>query len=95
MSVNNQFPVNRITQDANTSLDSDEIQNIQTNPTFDENAFKVFYTNADSLLNKRDELLVKVLELKPEIIQITETLPKIELMVRLTQKLNLLSQGTN
>ena len=36
----------------------------------------MFYTNADGLLNKRDELLIHIEEFQPKIIAITEIVPK-------------------
>ena len=36
----------------------------------------VFYSNVDSLLNKRDELLARVSTEKPDIIALTEIFPK-------------------
>ena len=41
-----------------------------------ENGFKVFYTNADSLLNKRSEMELLVAEIKPNIIAVTEVIAK-------------------
>lgn len=41
-----------------------------------QNKFKVLYTNADSLINKMDELQVAVGEHNPEIIMICEVIPK-------------------
>ena len=37
---------------------------------------KVLYTNTDGLLNKKDELLILIEDYQPEIIAITETIPK-------------------
>ena len=39
-------------------------------------SFAVFYTNADNLINKRNELYHSLTSVKPEIICITEILPK-------------------
>ena len=36
----------------------------------------ILYTNADGLLNKKDELLLQTDKMKPKIIAITETVPK-------------------
>ena len=41
----------------------------------------IMYTNADSLLNKRDELTIRIRCNPPEIIAITETLPKHEVEI--------------
>jgi hypothetical protein len=41
-----------------------------------EHQLKCFYTNADSLINKRSELELRVFSAKPDIICITEVLPK-------------------
>jgi len=38
--------------------------------------FKVLYTNIDQLLNKRDDLLMKIAYSLPDIILITEVIPK-------------------
>ena len=40
------------------------------------NSMKCMYTNADNLMNKRSELLAIIEASKPDIIAITETLPK-------------------
>ena len=40
------------------------------------NNLKILYSNVDQLLNKRDELTNRILEHNPDIIQLTETLPK-------------------
>jgi len=37
---------------------------------------KIFYTNADQFLNKRDDLLVSIIHDQPDIILITEVIPK-------------------
>ena len=39
-------------------------------------ALKCMYTNADSLLNKRAELLTNIEALKPDVVAVTEVLPK-------------------
>ena len=41
------------------------------------NDFDIFYTNADSLLNKRDNLNVFISGNEPDVILITEVLPKV------------------
>ncbi|HBI40907.1 MAG TPA: hypothetical protein DDY16_08175, partial [Tenacibaculum sp.] len=52
------------------------------NPVFkpvfkkDDNNLIIFYTNADSVFNKKHELLQHISNTKPDIIQITEALPK-------------------
>ena len=38
----------------------------------------MFYTNADQFLNKGDELLLHISNNEPEIIMITEVLPKVQ-----------------
>ena len=43
------------------------------------NSLKVFYANADQFLNKRDNFLLHISNNEPEIIMITEVLPKVEL----------------
>ena len=43
-----------------------------------ENESSIFYTNADSLLNKRDELALLISTNKYDIVVVTEVLPKIE-----------------
>ena len=40
------------------------------------NDFQVLYTNIDQLLNKRDDLLMKIADSSPDIILITEVIPK-------------------
>ena len=37
--------------------------------------FKVFYTNSDQLLNKRDDLFMQIADIPPDIILITEVIP--------------------
>ena len=39
-------------------------------------SFSIFYTNADGLMNKRDELRVIIVDGKPDIIVVTEIFPK-------------------
>ena len=41
---------------------------------------KIFYTNADQFPNKRDELLMIIAGNEPDIILITETIPKAQLL---------------
>ena len=38
--------------------------------------FKVFYTKSDQLLNKRDDLLMQIADTPPDIILISEVIPK-------------------
>ena len=39
-------------------------------------AFKFLYTNCDSLLNKREEIIARIKETNPDIILLSEMLPK-------------------
>ena len=41
--------------------------------------FKVFYTNSDQLLNKRDDLLMQIADIPPDIILITEVIHKAQI----------------
>ena len=41
--------------------------------------FKVFYTNSDQLLNKHDDLLMQIADISPDIILITEVIPKAQI----------------
>ena len=41
-----------------------------------EKGFKLFYTNADQLVNKRDQLLMFIADDPPDIMLITEVIPK-------------------
>ena len=41
-------------------------------------SFKVLYTNADQFLNKRDDLLLHIAANEPDVIMITEVLPKVQ-----------------
>ena len=41
--------------------------------------FKVFYSNSDQLLNKRDDLLMQIDDTPPDIILITEVIPKAQI----------------
>jgi len=48
----------------------------QQNSNTDTDSITCFYTNADSLLNKRSELLMYIYNMQPRIIAITEVQPK-------------------
>ena len=41
--------------------------------------FKVFYTSSNQLLNNRDNLLMQIAETPPDIILITEVIPKAQI----------------
>ena len=41
-------------------------------------SFKVLYTNADQFLNKRDDSLLHIAGNEPNVIMITEVLPKVQ-----------------
>ena len=41
--------------------------------------FKVFYTNSNQLLNKRDYLLMQIAEIPPDIISIIEVISKAQI----------------
>ena len=43
---------------------------------FENNLITIYYTNADGLLNKKDELELIIKEKKPSFIVITEVFPK-------------------
>ena len=49
---------------------------------------KILYTNADSLLNKKHELILRIQNIEPDIIAIVEALPKMLYLAHL--KLNFL-----
>jgi len=51
------------------------VQSIDTESNREDN-LTIYYTNADSLLNKKDELYLELRRKKPDILVITETLPK-------------------
>ena len=40
------------------------------------NSLKFFYTNADQFVNKRDDLLARIADDEPDVILITEVIPK-------------------
>ena len=63
-------------QDLRPSLKSKscQVQNSSTIKSYQN--LTVFYTNADNLINKRNELYHSIASVKPEIICITEILPK-------------------
>ena len=64
------------TQASDLSSDTDGI-NRKANDRCDKTkSMKFMYTNADNLMNKRSELLAIIEASKPDIIAITETLPK-------------------
>ena len=42
------------------------------------NSLKVLYTNADQFLNKRDDFLLHIAGNEPDVIMITEVLPKVQ-----------------
>ena len=58
-----------------SDYDSDDNSDSKS-PDFDFQSFKVFYTNADQFLNKRDELQMFIAGNEPNIILISEILPK-------------------
>ena len=60
----------------NDSSDSSSSRNSSLQSAWSYDCSKIFYTNADSLLNKRDELQVLITKYKYDIIIITEFLPK-------------------
>jgi len=55
-------------------------RNIHLSCSFNEykTSLKVFYTNADQFLNKRDDLLLHIAGNEPDVIMITEVLPKVQ-----------------
>jgi endonuclease/exonuclease/phosphatase family metal-dependent hydrolase len=63
-----------ITDEPDSSVTEDSINDDK--PNQENQGLTVLYTNADSLLGKRDLLKCKIEDLKPDIIAITETLPK-------------------
>ena len=58
------------------SSDTGGINHMASDPTNKAKTMKCMYTNADNMMNKRCELLANIEAFKPDIIAITETLPK-------------------
>ena len=63
-------------QDQRPSVESKNCQDQNSSTTKSYQSLTVFYTNADNLINKRNELYHSLTSVKPEIICITEILPK-------------------
>jgi len=58
-----------------SSLSSDSDTESEQNYTR-ENGLNIYYTNADNLINKKDELDILIQERNPDMIVITEVYPK-------------------
>ena len=63
-------------QDQRPSMESKSCQDQNSSTIKSYQSLTVFYTNADNLINKRNELYHSIASVKPEIICITEILPK-------------------
>ena len=63
-------------QDQRPSVESKSCQDQNSSTIKSYQSFTVFYTNADNLINKRNELYHSLTSVKPEIICITEILAK-------------------
>ena len=63
-------------QDQRPSVESKSCQDQNSSTIKSYQSLTVFYTNADNLINKRNELYHSLTSVKPEIICITEILPK-------------------
>lgn len=61
--------------DTSTSIPQ-ESQNSMSEKTMKQDGIKILYTNADSLLGKRDLLKLLIQEQRPEVIAVSEILPK-------------------
>ena len=53
-----------------------DFEDSESDIEYNVNSLKCMYTNADSLLNKRSELVNVILKDQPDIIMIAEVLPK-------------------
>ena len=63
-------------QDQKPSTESKIYQDQNSSTIKSYQSLTVFYTNADDLVNKRNEIYHSITSVKPEIICITEILPK-------------------
>ena len=63
-------------QDQRPSMESKSCQDQNSSTIKNCQSLTVFYTNANNIINKRDELYHSITWVKPEIICITEILPK-------------------
>ena len=55
---------------------SEEINDIEELGEIITKELKFFYTNADQFVNKRDDLLARIADDEPDVILITEVIPK-------------------
>ena len=66
----------KIVQKVATNMDSENSTWLPSYGTNVKSNLKIFYTNADQFLNKRDELALLLSDEKSDIILVTEVLPK-------------------